>query len=394
MVAVGIAALLSFRGLYGRVPLLLSMGLSVMTAFVALKLARMFASANVRFQNLQLRRGNRWTPAGATFVAFSVALLLLVAQSGFIQYNVRQGRRGLASLHLPDSVWFSGNRWWDGADPTTRASAERAIDHLELANRIGLTDTPAALQDLVWLQLAKGDLDRAESTVRRLVEIGPSEPDFQRGLAGVLRRRGRLDESEERYRQALDIDPHFDRARSELAAMLQSIGRYDEAILLLREGIELSPGDASWSLRVAEALMTSSRFDEARTELTTLLGREAGSPAVLAALGFVESQSGNADIGMDYWRRALEFDPMRTEVRYNLALALLHASQPAEAIEHLERVVADRPDFAAAHYNLAVAVYMQGSPAGAVAHAERAVDLAPDDPQAKAFLTMLRDDIR
>lgn len=328
MAIVGVGALLVFRGLYGQIPLLLAMGMAAMTGFLALKTVRVIRNANVRMQNLQLKRGGRLTKSGVAFVAVIVVLFVFTAHSAAVQYNVWRGRSLFASLNIGDQVWFSGNAWWEQASPDQRTRVEAAIIRYERADRWGLTSTAAALQDLTWLHLARGKPDAAETTVRRLMELTPEKPEVHRGLAGVLRKAGRLDEAEAQYRETLRLDPAHSRARTDLAAMFLSAGRLDNAIALYREGVQVSPAD--------------------------------------------------------------------TDTRYTLALALLNResrstrqSDILEAIQHLERVVTDRPTFPEAHYNLGVAVFMSGRPADALPHIRESIRLNPNDPQAHEFLAFI-----
>lgn len=328
MAVVGIGALLIFRGLYGQIPLLLAMGMAAMTGFLAIKTIRMVRDANVRMQNLQLKRGGRMTRSGMAFAVAMAVLFVFTAHSAAVQYNVWRGRNLFASLIIGSEVWFPGNGWWEKASPEQRTRVDDAIARYERADRWGLTATAAALQDLTWLHLARGGLDAAETTVRRLIELTPKQPEAHRGLAGVLRRAGRLDEAEAQYRESLRLDPSHSRARTDLAAMLLSLGRQDDTITLYREGVQVSPTD--------------------------------------------------------------------TDTRYTLALALLsRADQPHrrtdidEAIQHLQRVVTDRPTFPEAHYNLGVAVFMSGRPADALPHVRESIRLNPNDTQAQEFLAFI-----
>ncbi len=328
MAVVGVGALLIFRGLYGQIPLLLAMGMAAMTGFLAIKTVRVIRDANVRMQNLQLKRGGRLTRSGLAFAAVIVVLFIFTAHSAVIQYNVWRGRSLFTSLNIGDQVWFPGNSWWENASPVQRTQVEEAIAQYERADRWGLTGTAAVLQDLTWLHLARGKLDAAEATVRRLVELTPKLPEAHRGLAGVLRKAGRLDDAEAQYREALRLDPAHSRARTDLAAMLASAGRLDDTIALYREGVQVSPAD--------------------------------------------------------------------TDTRYALALALLsRAGHPTrqsdiqDAIQHLQRVVTDRPTFPEAHYNLGVAVFMSGRPADALPHVRESIRLNPNDAQSHEFLAFI-----
>jgi len=325
---VGVAALLIFRGLYGQIPLLLAMGMAAMTGFLALKTVRVIRDANVRMQNLQLKRGGRLTRSGLAFAAVIVVLFAFTAHSAAVQYNVWRGRSLFTSLNFGDQVWFPGNMWWEQASPVQRTQVDDAIERYERADRWGLASTAATLMDLTLLHLARGELEAAETSVRRRMKLTPKQPEVHRGLAGVLRKAGRLDEAEAQYRETLRLDPAHSRARTDLTAMLLSEGRNEDAVALNRDALEVSQAD------------TYARYGLA-----------------LALLGKSDHPTRSSEI--------------------------------AEAIDLLRRVVSDRPDFAEAHYNLGVAVLMSGRPADAIPHIRESIRLNPNDPQSHEFLAFI-----
>lgn len=242
MTVIGLGGLLAFRGLYDQIPLLLAMAMAAITAYVAVKLVHLLRAANVRLQNLQLKRGGRLTGAGAAFSALAVLLLVFAAHSSAVRYSVWRGHQRLQSLQLGDEVWArvppSGG-WWDNAPAAKRQTALDAIAELERGDRIGLLSSPSALTDLVWLYLAADRTDRAEATLKRLVTLMPDQPAPYRGLAGVYRKTGRLVEAERLYRKALRVDPEFVPARRDLAAMYYGRGMEK----LEKRSIEAAIGD-------------------------------------------------------------------------------------------------------------------------------------------------------
>ena len=393
MVAVGFGALLAFRGLYGRIPLLLAVGMAGITAYLAIKAFRLVRSANVRFQNLQLKRGGRLTQTGVRFAACAALLFALTGHSAVVRYQSWRGQRVLASLEIGDRVWAVGNDWWEGATEQQRSRVDGAIGRLEFAERWGFASTPSVLETLTSLYVARGDLGAAEAAARMTVELMPDRPSTYHVLAGVVRKAGRVAEAEESYREALRIDSSFAPARGDLGMMLRSTDRHDGAIELYRDGVALWSDDTKWVVAIGRTLMERGRFAEAKAELRTLTKAGSESATVLAALGVAELQTGETESGVGRLRRALELEPRLAEARYNLALALLATQRILEAIEHLERVVVDRPDFAEAHYNLGVAVFMSGRPAEALPHLRESLRLSPEDEQARAFLSMLRSHI-
>jgi tetratricopeptide (TPR) repeat protein/NAD-dependent dihydropyrimidine dehydrogenase PreA subunit len=390
MLAIGLFSLLAFRGLYGQIPLLLAMGMAAITAFLAMKLLHMLRSPNVKIQNIQLKRGRRITRKGWTFAAVAVAVFAFAAHSSAVQYQLWRGWTLFASADIGDEVWLPGNAWWEKASPQQRDTVESAITRIERAEAWGFLSTPAALQDLVWLQLARGDLAAAERIVRRLVDLLPGQPEVHRGLAGVLRKTGRFADAESACREALRLDPAYSLARRELGALLVDQRRFDDAVALYREGNAVPHSDTHWCAELARTLMTAGRFSQAASEWRTLLAKGGESAALLAQLGVAELQIAEVESGLLHLRRAIELDPSLAEARYNLAIALFSLREVPEATALLERVVADNPAMAEAHYNLAVAVFMSARPADALPHIREALRLAPDDPQAREFLSVIQ----
>jgi Flp pilus assembly protein TadD/NAD-dependent dihydropyrimidine dehydrogenase PreA subunit len=396
MIVIGVAALLVYRGLYGQIPLLLAMGMAAMTAYLVMKLVRLIRDAQVRLQNLQLKRGRRLTWAGWVFTASISAWLVFSAHSAAVQYNSWRGRSLVDSLALGDEVWQVGTSWWDQADEAERARLATAIASLERADQWGIMETPLVLLKLVWAQLARGDADAAEQTVRRLITIMPDQPEPHRGLAGVLRKIGRLDEAEASYRKALEIDPAYARARDELASLFLERGRPNEALVLLRTGLDVSPVDTTRSTALGELLIQLGRAREAISVLekavSTMQGETVHSPDAArlhAALATALMQTGQFDRGLAEFRRAVELAPESGEAHYNLGYALLSTRQVPEAIEQFQRAIELDSSVALWHYNLGVATFMAGRPADAEQHVRDAVRLDPTDPQAWGFLSVV-----
>jgi tetratricopeptide (TPR) repeat protein len=176
---------------------------------------------------------------------------------------------------------------------------------------------------------------------------------------------GRMDAAASAYRKALDVDPLHGRARQELVAVLLAGRRIAEASEVYRAAIAAAPDNAGLLIEAGEFFV----------------------------------RSGQAAKGVELLRRALVIEPERTAARYSLAVALLgmagtdNPTALSEAIEHLQRVIRERPAFAEAHYNLGVAVFMSGRPVDAVAHIQESIRLDPADTQAPAFLEVVRREI-
>lgn len=85
----------------------------------------------------------------------------------------------------------------------------------------------------------------------------------------------------------------------------------------------------------------------ARAAFTEIV--ESSKPAEVKAfaliyLGIIADNEGKFNLAVDYFQRALRFDPKNFYAHYNLALALRHKGLYREALEQLEKARAIRPD--------------------------------------------------
>jgi len=389
MVVVGLFALFAFRGLYGRVPLLLAMGLAGMTAFLVLKLVHMMRRTNVRFQQLTLKRGGGWTRAGAAFSAAVVVYLAFVGHSAAVQYDVLLGSRLTASLRLGDDVWVSGEPWLARASDEQRARLERATMHLARARRRSLLHTPSVLNDLVWLYLAAGRNEDAEHAVRSLIAQAPDNREAHRGLAGVLRKMGRIDEALTAYHEALRIDPAFVRARAELCSLLIETGRPEDALAEYEAGLAATPEDATLQALYARLLSRLGRTEEAVAAWNRVTDLTPASADAFASLGQAYLAAGDEAAAMKSLTKAIDLDASHARAHYVMAMVLLQRRAIEDAVVHLRAAIDAAPTMAPAHYNLAVALFMLGRPQEALAPIREAIRLDPDDPDARGFLEVI-----
>lgn len=135
---------------------------------------------------------------------------------------------------------------------STRADFERAVRMLEeerfeigIALLVDVTqaapELTAAHIDLGIAYARVGDLERAEASLGRALELEPTHPVAQNELGMVQRRTGRFQEARESYENALAVYPGFHFARKNLGILcdlyladadcaLESYERYAQAV--------------------------------------------------------------------------------------------------------------------------------------------------------------------
>jgi NAD-dependent dihydropyrimidine dehydrogenase PreA subunit len=210
MALVFFGALFSFRSLYGLVPFLLALGLSVLVAVFAITAWRLVRRPDVSFQTRDLKRAGRLTPLGRAAAAGLLAVFGLTAHSAFVQYHTRTGDDLAQSSASP------------GLAPAEReARLAAGLAHLDTAARWGLRGDPRVLQTSGLVLREMGRYDDAERSFRRALELQPGWPAASIPLTDLLAMRGAFDEAAAILRELLAADPHLAPARQRLALLEQ-----------------------------------------------------------------------------------------------------------------------------------------------------------------------------
>src|SRR2546427_145891 len=103
-------------------------------------------------------------------------------------------------------------------------------------------------------------------------------------------------------------------------------------------------------------------------------------------LGIVRADQKKRAEAIEHYQRALQIRPEYAQAHYNLGVALAQQGKPAEAIEHYRQALRIKPDDALAHNNWGHALAEQGKLAEAIEHFRQALRINPDFAQARSNL--------
>jgi len=185
LVVVAGAATWTFRDLYNGPPLLMSIGLGGITAFLAHKLGHLAARGGVRVQNLELKSAGRLTQAGRIFAVLTVLWLAFTAHSAFAQWHRAWGRYELNQTEVSRRDGLSGafrTKSYSARHAKALASARR---HFELADRWGLVGVVEVKLGVAWCDVLGGDLAGAERKATEALALAPDELELKRNLHDI-----------------------------------------------------------------------------------------------------------------------------------------------------------------------------------------------------------------
>jgi tetratricopeptide (TPR) repeat protein/polyferredoxin len=373
-----VLAFLTYRGLYGQIPFLLSLGIAGILAYVALQAMRVAYAENVFLLRWPIKRGGRLVKGGGyAFLAAVAAIALLSAHSGAIQYHSfqrsRLHERTAAIRHEVYSLVSSPVQ----LDDAEAALVERATAHGLFVERWGLLLDRENEKELAWLHLLAGDAEKAEPRLRRLLEDMPDNASFRFDFGVFLRSRGRTAEAIESFRDSLRVDPDLVRARLELGHALAAQGRFAEAAAVYDEGIARQP-------EVAEYHYHRGLVQALQHDLPGAIERFRRALAVRPALAEARRDLGHAlcaagalDEGIAELEEAVTLAPRDVGALQTLGNAYIETKRWDRAESCLLSAVSLAPESAPLHLALSEVYAARGDASRASEHYRKAVEIDP-----------------
>lgn len=288
------AVLLIYRGLYDRVPFLMTLGLGGIVGYASVVFLRLIRRPTARLNRWPLKIQGRLAPAGYVYAAVMCGFALFTAHSALIRYHTAQGMR----------QWKTATISPGGVDLAS------AVSHLEFADSWGLLDCDRidrALADMYARQSRWGD---AVSRLERVLNHSPGDLAAHLRLASAYAKQGRTDDALAEWQRALLLDPKRPETHYEMAAFHHEGGRLAEAVAHLAEAVRLRPTYAA-----------------AHFELGTTL-----------------IEVGDTADGIVHLRRAIDIEPEFADAYYNLAVALGMIGRVQEARQEIERAYELQPN--------------------------------------------------
>jgi predicted O-linked N-acetylglucosamine transferase (SPINDLY family) len=238
---------------------------------------------------------------------------------------------------------------------------------------------PMALNLLGGLMLQTGRAPEALELLKKAVELEPSRPLFHASLGSVLRANGRPDEAIAELEIAISLEPRYIDAMNQLGLALWECGRLDEAIAQYRRTIGLAPNFAAPHSNLANALSVKGELDEAIFECREALRIDSRSAVTFNNLGSFLLARGRAGEAVEACRKAIEMNPRLSGAYSNAAIAYFECGRLDEAAAACREGLRLQPDLQPAYTNLGNVLRETGDVDGALANYRRALEIAPGD---------------
>ncbi len=242
MAMVFVATLITYRGLYNLLPLLMSVALGSISAYLVIVTLRLLRLSHVKLNRWPLKKGGRLLPVGRAFSVTMLAFVIFSIHSGMVQYQAFAGGRDYVHAKI---------------DGPQSPAASRAVQHLARASSWGLLPLNDVDHQLAELYFQREQWVKAEGILSQLVKRLPGDHMSRYRLAGCLFATDKAKKAKTLLVEALQIKPDFPQALFDLGALLIEQGETEQGIAHLRQAIKHRPeyADAHYNLGVALAML-------------------------------------------------------------------------------------------------------------------------------------------
>ncbi len=166
-----------------------------------------------------------------------------------------------------------------------------------------------------------GNLQEAELSTRKAIELKPNFPDAHSNLGNILRDLGKLQEAELSTRKAIEFKPDFPDAHLNLGNILIDLGNLQEAELSTRKAIELKPDFADAHLNLGNILRYLGNLQEAELSCRKAIEIKPDFADAHLNLGNILRYLGNLKEAELSTRKAIEINPDLAKAYYSLSLS-------------------------------------------------------------------------
>lgn len=248
----------------------------------------------------------------------------------------------------------------------------------------GMTDDAAVRGFLRTVQdaIARGAvLESACDVVRKRLEVQPKSPLLWTYHGGLRLDHGDVDDAEQSAARAMEINPLFLPAMNLRARIAVRLSRYEDAIRWMERASQVSPMNVARLNALGELHLSAGRHSAAEEKFRRALkyhpgsfeakiglaktlierGMEEGNqvaasisdPTILASQvnlrAVILSRAGFPDVAAKLYEKAITYLPKasgkESALRYNLALAHLRCGRPGQALKEIQRCLLIKPDF-------------------------------------------------
>ena len=231
LTALFLLSFLSFRGIYASVPMLMAVGLALVTTWLLFKMHEILTKPNSNFHKKQLKFHGKITKSGQLYMAFSLVVILFVLQSFIVSGSKLRGEMAIASGNQNAAI-----HWLKISGPLSDGG-------------LGLLSNPNVDIALAKLYEANNNLDESERLIRRVIaRVGEDEHAYMM-LGQLLQLNTNQSEIDLFYTQKLEERPEWSLVWEDYVAWLKRQNMGQKAIAASKKALSSHPQNPRLTLQ-------------------------------------------------------------------------------------------------------------------------------------------------
>ncbi len=278
--------------------------------------------------------------------------------------------------------WYLRGR--DQLARRTTQSLEKAIESFRLAHDfdtrfarayVGLADAYLLMRDYND-RPSEGYLRKALRAADAAIRLDPELGEAWTTLGAIHHEGLDFEAAEQAFAQALELAPRHPKTLHWYGYFLYDTARQNEADKLFREALSRDPLSSILTYAVGTNLIAMGKFDEAEAEFRAIM--EMDPEFAWAYEGMAELSwrgRGRLDEAIDWYRRAVAYDPSSADRRALLGQIHLDVGKPEDAADYMDAALALRQDSVFVQAHLALLQLYQGQSEAANETARAALEL-------------------
>jgi len=167
--------------------------------------------------------------------------------------------------------------------------------------------------------LSVKDIEKADTDIKRALEIHPADPDYLTVSGLVAAERGRIHEAAVIFRSALEKSPAHSVARNSLGYVNLKLNRPELAVEDFNSAVKADENDGCASANLASMLVFAGKCDEAAGLLEAAVSRGCPRSGPLNNAALCMFRSGDIEGAQERAYRALELDPRNDTLASNFS---------------------------------------------------------------------------
>ncbi|MBP1643397.1 MAG: hypothetical protein H6Q03_2066 [Acidobacteria bacterium] len=343
-----VAGLAAWRGLYGEIPFLMSLGLAGVLAFLALLALRLARRRDLAWRRWRFKRAGALLPAGHVLVALLAAVGTAWIYAGVLRAEAALADRVYRGTAPQRSALVDATAAPPALDAAVRRRIEGALGRYERIERWGLFPWLGAPGRRAALAYLAGDAATFSAAARTAFERGEATFELALLSARAAAERGDLGAARAAGEAAIGLALDRPEGYAALAVLLARGGALDAAAEVLGRGLARLPASTRLAYDAGVVAAMRGRPGEAIGAFARVLELDPGHRMARENLAGMLAAAGRFEESVSLYRAALREAPGDLDLRLLLARALAGAGRPDEARTEVARVLAGSPGHPAA----------------------------------------------